>query len=144
MTHSMCYHPDDENRWRSQRIAKRERNRSKKIMAHRRRMAMMQARMEMVKEIEELNHRREIKQHDALQAKKLAKVHKLRPQDMARPSRVTRKPDNVMDIKAPVMEDVMEARESNMGDELESECEYSVFTHNPLSECSYVNIQYLE
>ena len=40
---------------------------------------MMQARMEMVKEIEELNHRREIKQHDALQAKKLAKVHKLRP-----------------------------------------------------------------
>ena len=26
MTHSMCYHPDDENRWRSQRIAKRERN----------------------------------------------------------------------------------------------------------------------
>ena len=64
---------------------------------------------------------------------------------MARPSRLTRKPDNPMDIKVPAMEeDVTEARESNMDDEMESDTDYSEFTHNPLSECSYVKIQCME
>ena len=105
----------------------------------------MQARMETIKEIEEAAHRREIKQQDVKQAKKLAKLHKLRPEDMAHPGRVIRKQDSAMDIEVPDMDkDRMEAREFDMGDRFESTMsEVSDFTHNPLSECSYVNIKHM-
>ena len=81
----MCYDDEDEARWRSKRAARRERLRNKKILEHRRKKVKRQASLEMIQEIEELNHKKEIKEHDDIQAKKLAKVHKLRPTSMARP-----------------------------------------------------------
>ena len=77
MRHSMRYDDEDEAHWRSKRAARREKLRNKKILEHRRKKVKRQARLETIQEIEDLNHKKEIKEHDDIQAKKLAKVHKL-------------------------------------------------------------------
>ena len=136
----MCYDDEDEARWRSKRVARREKHRNKKILEHRRKMVKCQARMEMIQEIEELNHKREIKKHDAIQAKKLAKVHKLRPTSMVRPIRTRVNLPRVEDIEDPTKEIELEDTEASLS-ELVSESDFSDFTINPVSECSYVYIE---
>ena len=140
MRHSMCYDDEDENRWRSKRVAKREKHRNKRILEHRRKMVKRQARMEMIQEIEELNHKREIKEHDDTQAKKLAKVHKLRPTSMVRPIRMRVNLLRVEDIEDPTKEIELEDTEASLS-ELMSESDFSDFTVNLVSECSYVYIE---
>ena len=90
MWHGLCFDDQDEAHWRIKRAERRERIRSKKIIDHRRKKVMRQARLDTIQEIEDLNHEKEIKKHDDAQAEKIAKVHKLRPSAMARPYKTRR------------------------------------------------------
>ena len=93
----------------------------------------------MIQEIEELNHKREIKEHDDIQAKKHSKVHKLRPTSMARPIKTRKTLPRVEDIEDSSTEAGLEDIEAGLS-EITSTSDLSVFTVNPASECSYVYI----
>ena len=75
MCHGLCYHEKDEDRWRKNRMNKREKLRRKKILKYNQRRIKRQLRHEVIQECELIQHRREIMEHDQKQAKKLAKVH---------------------------------------------------------------------
>ena len=61
MRHRMCFDDQDEAHWRIQRAERREIIRTKKIIDHRRKKLMRQARLDTIQEIEDLNHVKDIK-----------------------------------------------------------------------------------
>ena len=80
-------------------------------------------------------------EHDSKQANKLEKLQKLHPEDVV-PGHVVRKVDPTLEIEYAVSEvDMYTPSEFTVEDgHYSSMSSGSVFTLNPVSECSFVNI----
>ena len=101
---------------------------------------MHQARLETIQEIEDLNHEKDIKKHDEAEVKKIRKLNKLRPSAMVKPYKMRIVPkENVLEDSTAEMGMVdLEAGSSVTS----SRTDLSVYTVNPVSECSYVQIMH--
>ena len=145
MTHGLCFHDPDERRWRITRAARREKIRNKKILDHNRKKLMRQARHEAIQEAEDLNHAQEIKRLDDIEANKIIKMNELRPTMMSNKSFAVRSvpttdpEDSPSVMQAKPLECDLEAGSSISS----SSSDLSVYTENPLSECSYIQISHV-
>ena len=145
MTHGMCFHDSDERRWRIRRAARREKFRNKKIIDHNRKKLMRQARHEAIQEMEDLTHAQEIKKLDEIEANKISKMNELRPTMMSNKSFAVRSvpttdpEDSPSVMQAKPLECDLEAGSSISS----SSSDLSVYTENPLSECSYIQISHV-
>ena len=142
MTHGMCFDENDEKHWRIQRAERRERIRTKKIINHNRKKLMRQARHDAIQEIEDLNHAKDIKKQDNIEANKIMKINKLRPSMMNKPTttRIVSKKNGSDDsstvMKMTDLETDLEAGSSITS----SNTDLSAYTEFPISECSYIQI----
>ena len=102
---------------------------------------MRQAQHDAIQEMEDLNHSKEIKKLDDIEANKINKMNELRPSMMNKPITVrnvskidSEDPPTVMQLKA--LESDLEAGSSITS----SNSDLSAYTEFPLSECSYIKI----
>ena len=138
MTHGMCFDENDEKHWRIQRAKRRERIRTKKIINHNRKKLMRQVRHDTIQEIEDLNHAKDIKKQDDIEANKIKKMNKLRPSMMNKPTkaRIVSKKNGPEDSTLEMEMADLEAGSSITS----SKTDLSAYTEFPISECSYIQI----
>ena len=106
---------------------------------------MRQARHEAIQEMEDLTHAQEIKKLDEIEANKISKMNELRPTMMSNKSFAVRSvpttdpEDSPSVMQAKPLECDLEAGSSISS----SSSDLSVYTENPLSECSYIQISHV-
>ena len=103
---------------------------------------MCQVRLDTIQEIEDLNHAKDIKKQDDIEAKKIKKLNKLRPSMMNKPikARIVSKEngpeDSTLEMEMADLEADLEAGSSITS----SKTDLSAYTEFPISECSYIQI----
>ena len=103
---------------------------------------MRQVRLDTIQEIEDLNHAKDIKKQDDIEANKIMKMNKLRPSMMNKPTttRIVSKKNGPEDSSLEMEMTDLEADLETGSSITSSKTDLSAYTEFPISECSYIQI----